>query len=110
MVLVRGIEDDPVRQSLVTGLRHFVREMGGVMIAEGVEREAEADTLVRLGLDDGQGYPFGRPAPVERWAAGAGRAATAPTYTESSSRSPRPSAARAAARRATGTRKGEHET
>lgn len=72
MALVRGIEDDQSRQSLVTGLSHCVREMGGITIAEGVESEPEAETLIRLGLDYGQGYLFGRPAPVEHWAAGAG--------------------------------------
>lgn len=68
MALVRGIESDPMRRSMVTGLDHCVREMGGTTIAEGVETEAEAEALARLGIAVGQGYLFGRPAPAETWA------------------------------------------
>jgi EAL domain-containing protein (putative c-di-GMP-specific phosphodiesterase class I) len=68
MGLVRGIEGDPVRRSLVAGLEHCVREMGGTTIAEGVETEAEAEALANLGIDVAQGYLFGRPAPAATWA------------------------------------------
>jgi EAL domain-containing protein (putative c-di-GMP-specific phosphodiesterase class I)/DNA-binding response OmpR family regulator len=68
MALVRGIESDPMRRSLVAGLEHCVREMGGTTIAEGVETEAEAEALARLGVTVGQGYLFGRPAPAATWA------------------------------------------
>jgi EAL domain-containing protein (putative c-di-GMP-specific phosphodiesterase class I) len=37
------------------------RELGIQMIAEGIETEAERDTLVNLGGDLCQGYLFGRP-------------------------------------------------
>lgn len=68
MALVRGIESDPMRRSLVTGLDYCVREMGGTTIAEGVESESEAEALARLGIAVGQGYLFGRPAPAAAWA------------------------------------------
>lgn len=68
LALVRGIEADPVRRSLVTGLEHCVREMGGTTIAEGVESEAEAEALANLGVAVAQGYLFGRPAPAATWA------------------------------------------
>ena len=67
LALVRGIESDPMRQSLITGLYHCVEEMGGDTVAEGVETEAEAEALLRLGISFAQGYLFGRPAPVESW-------------------------------------------
>ena len=35
------------------------------MVAEGVETAAEAAVLGALGVDYGQGWHFGRPAPVE---------------------------------------------
>ena len=41
----------------------YVRQTGGHLIAEGVETEAELDTLRRLGVTLIQGYLLGRPAP-----------------------------------------------
>ena len=36
-----------------------------MLVAEGVETEAERDSLLELGVQVGQGYLLGRPAPVE---------------------------------------------
>jgi len=62
--LVARIDDDPARQALVTGLVHFAREIEVMLIAEGVETASERDTLLKLGVNVGQGYFFGRPAPA----------------------------------------------
>jgi EAL domain-containing protein (putative c-di-GMP-specific phosphodiesterase class I) len=62
--IVRGIETDPVRQALVSGLVYFAGHTGSEMIAEGIETEAEANTLRVLGIRLGQGFLFGRPEPV----------------------------------------------
>ena len=62
--IVRGIEDDPVRQALVSGLVFFAARTGSSLIAEGIETEAEASALVDLGIPLGQGFLLGRPAPV----------------------------------------------
>jgi EAL domain-containing protein (putative c-di-GMP-specific phosphodiesterase class I)/CheY-like chemotaxis protein len=64
MTLVRGIDADPLRQSLVAGLAHFGSRSGQQLIAEGVERQEEADALMGMGVEFAQGYLFGRP---ERW-------------------------------------------
>lgn len=61
---VRDIDADPARQALVAGLVHFAAETGCQLIGEGIETEAERDTLLRLGVPLGQGHLFGRPAPV----------------------------------------------
>lgn len=61
--LVRGIDGDPLRQALAAGLEHFAVHGGCQLIAEGVEREAEARALGELGVEFGQGYLFGRPEP-----------------------------------------------
>jgi PAS domain S-box-containing protein len=68
--LVRGIDHDTGRQALVVGMRHFAQTAGCRLVAEGIETRAEADTLVSLGAELGQGYLFGRPSPASRWAAG----------------------------------------
>jgi EAL domain-containing protein (putative c-di-GMP-specific phosphodiesterase class I)/DNA-binding response OmpR family regulator len=64
--LVRGIEADELRQSLVAGLVYFALRSGCGLIAEGVESEEEAAVLERLGVDFAQGFLFGRPEPLAK--------------------------------------------
>jgi EAL domain-containing protein (putative c-di-GMP-specific phosphodiesterase class I)/DNA-binding response OmpR family regulator len=64
MEWVRGIDQDPVRRSLVTGLDYFARETGCELIAEGIETAAELAALRELGIPYGQGYLLGRPEPA----------------------------------------------
>jgi EAL domain-containing protein (putative c-di-GMP-specific phosphodiesterase class I)/DNA-binding response OmpR family regulator len=59
--LVRGIDEDDLRQGLAAGLNYFALRTGCQLIAEGVETQGEADTLQRLGIEFAQGYLFGRP-------------------------------------------------
>ncbi len=66
--LVRGVNADLTRQALVVGLRHFAQAMDRDVIAEGIETEAERRTLQSLGIEYGQGFLFGRPAPAAKWA------------------------------------------
>jgi EAL domain-containing protein (putative c-di-GMP-specific phosphodiesterase class I) len=67
---VRGIDHDPVRRALVTGLSTFASETGCELIAEGIETEDERQALLGLGVRLGQGYLLGRPEPM---AGGSGR-------------------------------------
>jgi diguanylate cyclase (GGDEF)-like protein len=60
--LISGIDSDPDRGALVSAMLGYVRQTGGHLIAEGVETEAELDTLRRLGVTLIQGYLLGRPA------------------------------------------------
>ncbi len=64
--LIRGIDRDPAKQALVAGMRHFARTTKRRLIAEGVETEAEAQTLAELDVRLVQGYRFGRPAPLSQ--------------------------------------------
>jgi EAL domain-containing protein (putative c-di-GMP-specific phosphodiesterase class I) len=59
--LVHGIDTDPWKRHLVEALPPLCRELGVTMIAEGVETEAERDTLSALGCELMQGYLFARP-------------------------------------------------
>ncbi len=68
--LVRNVNVDLGRQAMVVGMRHFAAEAGCRLLAEGVETKEEAETMLGLGVDLGQGYLFGRPEPVDVWAAG----------------------------------------
>ena len=58
---VRGIDRDPVRRALVSGLVHFGGETGCELIAEGIETSGELTALRDLGIRLGQGYFLGRP-------------------------------------------------
>jgi diguanylate cyclase len=60
--LISGIDDDPDRGALVSAMLGYVRQTGGHLIAEGVETEAELETLRTLGVSLVQGYLLGRPA------------------------------------------------
>jgi EAL domain-containing protein (putative c-di-GMP-specific phosphodiesterase class I)/CheY-like chemotaxis protein len=59
--LVHDIDAYPLRQALVAGLAHLAARAGPRLIAVGVEREAEAQTLLEIGVEFAQGYLLGRP-------------------------------------------------
>jgi EAL domain-containing protein (putative c-di-GMP-specific phosphodiesterase class I) len=59
--LVSGIDTDPVRQALITGMRFFAERTDRRLLAEGIETEAELTTLASLGVSLGQGFLLARP-------------------------------------------------
>jgi EAL domain-containing protein (putative c-di-GMP-specific phosphodiesterase class I) len=61
MSLIRGLDRSPMKQKLLASIVALCRELGIQMIAEGIETDAERDTLVNLGGDLCQGYLFARP-------------------------------------------------
>ncbi len=63
--IVRGLDADAARQSLVAGMVHYARLTGSHLVAEGVETVEEHEALAALGVELGQGYLFARPAPIE---------------------------------------------
>lgn len=62
MALVRGVDREPIKRRLVGSMARLCRDLGILVVAEGVETPAERDVLVDLGCDLLQGYLFGRPA------------------------------------------------
>lgn len=61
MSLVRDIDKSPTKQKLVRSLVMLCKEMGMLVVAEGVETLAERDKLVELQCDLLQGYLFAKP-------------------------------------------------
>jgi EAL domain-containing protein (putative c-di-GMP-specific phosphodiesterase class I) len=59
--LIRDVDSDVARRSLVSGLCHFTAEIGADCVAEGVETDAQAATLRELGVQFGQGWHLGPP-------------------------------------------------
>ena len=62
MALVRGVDRDPYRRRLVASVTAMCRDLGILVVAEGIETEAEKATLVDLGCDLLQGFLIGLPA------------------------------------------------
>jgi EAL domain-containing protein (putative c-di-GMP-specific phosphodiesterase class I) len=63
--LVHEIQHDSARQAFVAGMVYFALKSGCALVAEGIETNAEEETLRGLGVDFGQGYLMGRPAPID---------------------------------------------
>jgi EAL domain-containing protein (putative c-di-GMP-specific phosphodiesterase class I)/DNA-binding NarL/FixJ family response regulator len=62
MTLTRDIDTDGDRRALASSLLTFAREVSATVIAEGIETQAELDTLRGLGATLGQGYFLARPS------------------------------------------------
>lgn len=63
MALVRGIDAHPVKRKLVASMAGVCKDMGLLVVAEGIETPEERDVLINLGCDLLQGYLFARPGP-----------------------------------------------
>lgn len=61
MELVRDIDSSPSRQAIVGGVMSMCKLMKMTVMAEGVETEAEARTLLEAGVALQQGYHFAKP-------------------------------------------------
>jgi EAL domain-containing protein (putative c-di-GMP-specific phosphodiesterase class I) len=59
--LVRSVDGSPVKRKLIGGLAATCRELGMIVVAEGVETAAERDVVVELGCELLQGRFFGHP-------------------------------------------------
>ena len=60
---VDGCAEDAVHGTLCRSVVDLAHSFGARAVAEGIERQAEADFLRDLSCDMGQGYLFGRPMP-----------------------------------------------
>ena len=58
---VRGIDADAANRDVVSTIVGLARNLGIDVLAEGIEREEELETLLGLGCDYGQGYLFAAP-------------------------------------------------
>ena len=69
MALVRGIDQNLPRRTIVSGVVSICQQLGIEVIAEGIETRDEAQCLADLGIRLMQGYWFARPQ-FERASAG----------------------------------------
>ena len=66
--LIDGIESGeslPILEAVL----HLSRQLNLYVVVEGVEREAQAECLIKAGFIHGQGYLYGRPRPAIEWLA-----------------------------------------
>lgn len=69
IALVHGIElRSRASRAIVGALVRMAQEAGITTLAEGIETAAEADACMALGFDLAQGFHFGRPQPLARYA------------------------------------------
>jgi len=64
MHFIQGVSRDPVKHQFLQSIRDIAAKTGAKVVAEGIELEADLAVIQNLGLDLGQGYLLGRPAPV----------------------------------------------
>lgn len=65
--LVNGLENNVKAQAIIQSIVDICRRMDIQLIAEGVETQEQADTLLKLGCASAQGFLYSRPVPVEEF-------------------------------------------
>jgi len=67
-LFVRDVAQDPKARNLLEAMVRMAHALGMVVVAEGVETQAQRDTLVALGCDALQGFFYARPMPAAQLA------------------------------------------
>ncbi len=62
---VRSMANDPTTRKIIKMVLRLAEELELPVVAEGIEEVGEAFALMEMGCAYGQGYLFGRPAPLE---------------------------------------------
>jgi len=65
MVLVRNIHEDLIKQDLLEMILNFGEKIKAKVIAEGIEKEEELETVKKIGVELGQGFYLSYPIEVE---------------------------------------------
>jgi EAL domain-containing protein (putative c-di-GMP-specific phosphodiesterase class I) len=77
--LVSGIDSDSDRAALVGALAGYSKQVGSLLVAEGVETDAELQAIRRLGVPLVQGFYLSRPGPPWPEISSAAAASETPT-------------------------------
>jgi len=60
---VQGVGSDPVKHQFLRSIHELANRTGARVIAEGIETDGDLAVIQELGIDFGQGFLLGRPAP-----------------------------------------------
>ena len=63
LMMVRDIDTSFVKREMLKAIHSLANNVGAAVIAEGIERVEELETLIDLGIPYGQGFLFARPTP-----------------------------------------------
>jgi diguanylate cyclase (GGDEF)-like protein/PAS domain S-box-containing protein len=63
---VRDMEVDPGDEAIVRAVINLGRSLGIKVVAEGIEKPGQAERLIKLGCDYGQGFLFSKAVPASR--------------------------------------------
>jgi predicted signal transduction protein with EAL and GGDEF domain len=66
---VTDLDTRPEARAMAAAILQVSAAIGAGIVAEGIETESEAATLLELGYSTAQGYLFGRPMPIEDYRA-----------------------------------------
>jgi EAL domain-containing protein (putative c-di-GMP-specific phosphodiesterase class I) len=83
MSLVRDAHLSVTKRKVVRSMTALAKDMGMMVVAEGIETVDERNVLAELGCDLLQGYYLGRPSPFEHWGSPEGRVVPPPGDPES---------------------------
>lgn len=64
-IFIADIHRNHKNLSIVKGLVHMAKDLGMIVVAEGVESESQVKILKELGVDKMQGFLFYKPMPAE---------------------------------------------
>lgn len=61
---VQGVGSDPVKLHFLRSIQDLAHRTGARIVAEGIETDADLAVIQELGIDFGQGFLLGKPAPM----------------------------------------------
>jgi EAL domain-containing protein (putative c-di-GMP-specific phosphodiesterase class I) len=64
--IVSFCDEDIEKQHMIKQIVQVAKEIGAIVLAEGIERKEEADVAHHYGVQLAQGYYFGKPVPTEK--------------------------------------------
>ncbi|MBN3554853.1 EAL domain-containing protein [Fictibacillus nanhaiensis] len=67
--IISFCDEDASKEDMIQKIVEVAKEIGAVVLAEGIERKEEAEIALKCGVELAQGYYFGRPVPTESLAA-----------------------------------------
>jgi EAL domain-containing protein (putative c-di-GMP-specific phosphodiesterase class I) len=63
---VRDMEDDPNDEAIIRAVVNLGKNLNISVVAEGIERMSQAERLIEIGCDFGQGFLFSEAIPADR--------------------------------------------